>query len=326
MIHKVMGVLNRFTALALISASLSLGACAEVQLAIYGVKRAQDAVESKPVGETKTASVNTVPARPTARPSYKVGQPYQIKGVWYYPREEPDYDATGIASWYGTDFHGKATANGETYDMNALSAAHQTLPMPSSVRVTNLENGRTLVLRVNDRGPFVHGRIIDVSRRASQLLGFHKQGTAKVRVAVLQSGGKRFIADKPTTTEEEKKLVSAVPRDDVTSQALPPPSGVAQAPEPVATSITPQVAQEKARVTTMYVQAGAFSIRENADRLRDALAPLGPTTISRVTIKGEVFHRVRLGPLSTVNDADATLAQVLDSGYPGARIVVDCNC
>ena len=317
-----MGARNRFATVGLVAALLTLGACAEVQLAIYGVKRAQDAVEPKSSAET--ASIGT--PKPRAQPTYKVGKPYQIKGVWYYPREDADYDATGIASWYGSDFHGKLTANGEIYDMNTLTAAHKTLPMPSSVRVTNLENGRSIVLRVNDRGPFVHGRIIDVSRRASQLLGFHKQGTAKVRVAILQAGGKRFIADKPTTTEAEKKLVAAVPRDGVTSQALPPPSGVASAPAPVATSVAPEVAQEKAQTTTMYVQAGAFSNRENADRLGNALAPIGPVTISKVTLKGQTFHRVRLGPLPTVKDADMTLAQVLESGYPGARIVVDCNC
>src|SRR5262245_12419431 len=100
---------------------------------------------------------------------YKVGKPYQIAGSWYYPAVDYDYTETGIASWYGPDFHGKDTANGEAYDMNALTAAHRTLPMPSMVRVTNLENGRQIVLRVNDRGPFARSRIIDVSRRASQL-------------------------------------------------------------------------------------------------------------------------------------------------------------
>ena len=321
-----MGVFNRRIAFSLIGAVLLLGACAEVQLAIHGVKRAQDAVDPKAGSQTQTAAVDPTASQPRSRPVYKVGKPYQIKGVWYYPREEPDYDATGIASWYGADFHGKATANGEIYDMNSLTAAHKTLPMPSSVRITNLENGRSMVLRVNDRGPFVHGRIIDVSRRAAQLLGFHKSGTAKVRVAVLQAGGKRFIAAKPTTTEEEKTLVAAVPRDGVSSASLPPPSGVEAAPAPVATSSTPQVAQKTARATSMYVQAGAFSIRENANRLRDDLAHLGPTIVSKVTIKGQTFHRVRLGPLDTVAGADSTLARVLESGYSGARIIVDCNC
>ena len=291
-----MGVFNRRIAFSLIGAVLLLGACAEVQLAIHGVKRAQDAVDPKAGSQTQTAALTRRRHSQDRARFTRWASRTKSRGVWYYPREEPDYDATGIASWYGADFHGKATANGEIYDMNSLTAAHKTLPMPSSVRITNLENGRSMVLRVNDRGPFVHGRIIDVSRRAAQLLGFHKSGTAKVRVAVLQAGGKRFIAAKPTTTEEDKTLVAAVPRDGVSSASLPPPSGVEAAPAPVATSSTPQVAQKTARATSMYVQAGAFSIRENANRLRDDLAHLGPTIVSKVTIKGQTFHRVRLGP------------------------------
>src|SRR5690242_5654464 len=116
---------------------------------------------------------------------YKIGQPYQIDGTWYYPAEDYSYDETGIASWYGTAFHGKDTANGEVFDQNALTAAHRTLPLPSIVEVTNLENGRTIDVRVNDRGPFARGRIIDLSRRSAQLLGFEQQGTAKVHVRVL---------------------------------------------------------------------------------------------------------------------------------------------
>ncbi|HZB93752.1 MAG TPA: septal ring lytic transglycosylase RlpA family protein, partial [Stellaceae bacterium] len=103
--------------------------------------------------------------------TYKVGQPYEVSGVWYYPAVDWNYDETGIASWYGKEFHGRSTANGEIFDLNALTAAHPTLPMPSIVQVTNLENGRSIELRVNDRGPYVNGRIIDVSRRAAQLLG-----------------------------------------------------------------------------------------------------------------------------------------------------------
>lgn len=129
--------------------------------------------------------------RPVAvYPHYKVGAPYQINGVWYRPAENFRYRKIGIASFYGgetrgVDFHGRMTANGEIYDMHALTAAHPTLPLPTLVSVTNLENGRSIVVRVNDRGPFVNGRLIDVSRRAAQELGFERQGTASVRVEVL---------------------------------------------------------------------------------------------------------------------------------------------
>ena len=116
---------------------------------------------------------------------YKVGKPYSVLGRTYYPKEQPDYKEVGMASWYGSDFHNKKTANGETYNMNDYTAAHRTLPLPSMVRVTNLENGKSVKVRVNDRGPFAKGRIIDVSKKVAQKLDFHHQGTTKVRVEFL---------------------------------------------------------------------------------------------------------------------------------------------
>lgn len=126
------------------------------------------------------------PSASSSQGYYKVGPPYEVSGVWYYPKVDYHYDKQGVASWYGESYQGRATANGEIYDVNRLTAANPTLPMPSIVRVTNLRNGRSLRLRVNDRGPFVDGRIIDVSRRAAQLLGFKRQGTAPVEVKVLK--------------------------------------------------------------------------------------------------------------------------------------------
>ncbi len=118
-------------------------------------------------------------------PHHKVGKPYKVKGKWYRPAHDPNYNKVGTASWYGRDFHGRATANGEIYNMNAMTAAHTTLPLPSMVEVTNLENRRRIVVRVNDRGPFASNRIIDMSRAAARRLGFEKNGLAKVRVRYL---------------------------------------------------------------------------------------------------------------------------------------------
>jgi rare lipoprotein A (peptidoglycan hydrolase) len=112
----------------------------------------------------------------------QVGRPYRIAGRLYTPREDPNYDRTGIASWYGPGFHGRLTANGEVFDQYTLSAAHPTLPLPSYVRVTNLENDRSVMVRVNDRGPFAHDRIIDLSKRAADVLAFRGDGIARVRV------------------------------------------------------------------------------------------------------------------------------------------------
>ncbi len=192
--------------------AILLAGCAETTLAVHTAKQlGRDS--GKPQGV------------------YKVGEPYQISGVWYYPAEDYGYSETGIASYYGgesqgVNFHGRSTANGEVYDMNALTAAHQTLPMPSLVRVTNLENGRSVVLRVNDRGPFVRGRIIDVSRRSAQLLGFEGQGTARVRVETMAEESRALkTALLRGTPSTETTQVAAAPRAAVVSDALPPPPG-----------------------------------------------------------------------------------------------------
>lgn len=124
---------------------------------------------------------------------YKVGNGYEVFGVNYYPQDYEDYDEVGIASWYGDDFHGKATANGEVYKMRDLTAAHPTLPLPSIVRVTNLDNDKVVVVRVNDRGPFAKNRIIDVSQKAAEILEFRGKGTAHVRVELLQNETKQFV-------------------------------------------------------------------------------------------------------------------------------------
>lgn len=113
---------------------------------------------------------------------YKIGTPYQVGGRWYEPRVQPNYDQTGIASWYGTDFHGRRTSNGEVFDMTALSAAHKTLPLPSYAYVTNLDNGRTILVRVNDRGPYVDDRLIDLSYASATALGTTHGGLGRVRV------------------------------------------------------------------------------------------------------------------------------------------------
>jgi rare lipoprotein A len=145
---------------------------------------------------------------------YKVGNPYQVAGQWYQPREEPGYDRVGIASWYGEDFHGRKTSNGELYDMTALTAAHPTLPMPSYAYVTNLANNRTVLVRINDRGPYARGRLIDLSNGAARALGVITHGTAQVRV--------RYAGPAPldgNDWKERRHLASQPWRDGTTSVA-----------------------------------------------------------------------------------------------------------
>ena len=235
------------------------------------------------------ACASTPPPRVSLPPSagvYKVGNPYQIAGTWYYPHEQPDYDETGIASWYGPTFYGKRTANGEIFDANALTAAHRTLPMPVNVRVTNLENGKSLVVRVNDRGPFAKGRIIDLSERAAQLLGYYRQGTARVRVTYLGPRAARQwraagVADTPAGRLGAAGRAGGAGGGERVGggpQAPPiaPPVTAVPLPSPVASAPTPAPAEAQPdgqvtrvpvpAVTHLYVQAGAFSSYDNARR------------------------------------------------------------
>ncbi len=146
--------------------------------------------------------------------TYRVGKPYVIAGRTYVPEEDANYRGEGIASWYGDDFHGRLTANGEIFDMHSISAAHPTLPLPSYVRVTNVANKRSLIVRVNDRGPYADNRIIDLSVKAAQLLGFHERGLAKVRV--------EYVSRAPLAGSDDRQLIATLREGD----AAPAPSPV----------------------------------------------------------------------------------------------------
>jgi rare lipoprotein A len=308
----------------LIVTGLVLAACAEGGLIIHAAKQAQGG-RSGPPGS-----------------GYKVGNPYQINGVWYYPAEDYGYSETGIASWYGPGFHGKKTANGETYDQNDITAAHRTLPMPSLVKVTNLENGRELKVRINDRGPYAHGRIIDLSRRSAQLLGVEQSGTARVKVEILADESRQMAAAAGANIETNPPGVTAAPRDSVVAQSLPPPpggKGMAGGSQPPAQAAPPPINRPKAEAlpdlrvqdvrtvpvgpTNLFVQAGAFSRFDNANKVKAKLSNLGSVNIMQHDSGGQPMFRVRLGPIQTTKEADAMLEKVVATGYPEARIIVD---
>ena len=274
--------------LVLLVVALAAG-CAQTELALHGIKE---------------ITATDGDAAPNAG-VYKVGKPYEIDGAWYYPAEDPGYAETGLASWYGTDFHGKRTANGAVYDMNALTAAHRTLPMPFEVRVTNLDNGRSMVLTINDRGPYARGRIIDVSRRAAQLLGFKEKGTALVRVEAIAGQGWQdpmiAVAEDP-----EAPSLPASPTGSVERQALTEVASVDLAEGP-----------------STFIQAGAFSSPDNARRLSDALAPFGEVRTTMVTVDGTAVYRVRLGPVATPEGAEALLERIIGAGHLDAHLVVE---
>lgn len=222
---------------------------------------------------------------------YKTGNPYRIAGRWYTPMQTAAaYDRTGIASWYGRDFHNKRTANGEIYDMHALSAAHTTLPLPTLVRVTNMENGRSVVVRVNDRGPFAKDRLIDLSYAAARELGFVRQGTARVRVQTL---------DLPASQAET-------------------------ASAPAAMEAAPDMRRSPPATGGIYVQLGAFGSRDNAERLRSRLLDRYPAVrLHPMQVVDTLVYRVRIGPFSRMQHIEQTLLSLQDSGFNQAIVVIE---
>lgn len=244
----------------------------------------------------RTAAISTRSAIQEQLATPYAGPPYQVNGRWYVPAHEPNYNEVGIASWYGPTFHGKDSASGEVFDENEMTAAHPTLPIPSMVRVTNLENGRTIVVRVNDRGPFVDDRIIDLSKAAGAALEMHAKGTAKVRVQYI--GGAPLIrGDGPVAAHPAPQRISLV------GASLSP---IAAAPTPVTSP-----------ASQFYVQAGSFADLANAHALRQKIGADPAVSIESVSVNGSEFYRVILGPWIGREQAEAARQGLSRSGAQG---------
>jgi rare lipoprotein A len=228
---------------------------------------------------------------------YKLGQPYQIAGRWYYPEFDPGYDRVGIASWYGVPFHGRATANGEVFDRDAITGAHPTLPLPSMVRVTNLANRRQLELRVNDRGPFIGDRLIDLSQAAARELGFEREGTTPVRIEFLRLAEAKGIPPRPGP-QRARPGAPPMPRTLLVAAAAP-----------------------ASRCGGHFIQVGAFAEPERAWRAAAQLHGAGVAPVSTALPASDRLTRVRLGPLTDAAAAAATLDQLKRSGWAGAFLV-----
>ena len=305
-------------------------------------------------------------------PTIKIGKPYEVMGGNYYPKYQPDYDEEGIASWYGPNFHGGQTANGEEFNQWAMTAAHKTLPMPSMVRVTELETGKSIIVRINDRGPFSDGRIIDLSRAAAEALGVDKKGIAKVRVQYLRDETEQYIAKlqlpKPPEWQMEHgappvytppvQVASNLPPElPMQIQELAPPSETGLKPQPIAPStytvgtsapppetgysedpfsvlntIVPPahaapaprpiaIAGKPPQSSNYYVQAGAFTSRDNAMRLAGKLEPLGKTQVIATPISDATLWRVRIGPTFNKAIAEETRQKLTQYGVYDAQIV-----
>jgi rare lipoprotein A len=260
---------------------------------------------------------------PSPRGVYKLGQPYQIQGRWYFPEFDPEYDRVGVASWYGEPFHGRATANGERFDRGIVTAAHPTMPLPSLVRVVNLTNQRELVVRVNDRGPFVGDRLIDLSQEAARQLGFERQGLAPVRVQFVALADADGDRPQPTTArrraplperpaEPRPQLVATAPAQGRPGASLPklPPE-----PAPELVAVAP------AQCHGYFIQVGAFAEPVRARRIAVELHALQAMPVSLATPAQDHLARVWLGPIADPTAVDATLDRVKRSGFSEAFIV-----
>ncbi|MBN9559494.1 MAG: septal ring lytic transglycosylase RlpA family protein [Alphaproteobacteria bacterium] len=279
--------------------------------------------------------------RPAPYPHFVLGDAYQAGGVWYYPHESFNAEQTGLAS-IETGAHAALTTDGEIFDQTALAAAHQTLQLPAIARVTNLENGRQVVVRINQRGPASPARLIAVTRRTAELLGFADAGVARVRLQVLDAES-HAVADPLRGAAGPTLAIAAAPRGEVTEMALAPPAGAVQAsqvrvvpgsPEPtsidgsrrdlptVPARLPETVTQTVPHPGSLYVQMGTFSRREFAERQR-ARAPGVNAAIERERIGRSETYRVQAGPFATVAEADAALNTVIRAGISDARIVVE---
>lgn len=238
-------------------------------------------------------------------------RPYIVFGRRYTPMQSArGYREIGVASWYGKKFHGRPTSSGESYDMYAMTAAHKTLPLPSYVRVRNLANGREVIVRVNDRGPFLHGRLIDLSYAAAYKLDVLKTGTARVEVSAVGPD------DRPANSVAIGTVDTA-----------PVASGEPLTAAPSSTSLisSANAAPAKATAGGVFLQVGSFSSWDNAIKLRDQLEAknIKPVSIATVNVKEARYFRVRVGPLDNLGVAENISSQVSAMGIRDSRVVIE---
>lgn len=304
----------------LVAALLALAACAgkpQRETARTDHPPAWQAVDSAPPIPIDLDAIPEPVPKDEPRARYGNHSPYEVLGKRYHVLPQADgYVARGTASWYGTKFHGRLTSNREPYDMYGYTAAHKTLPLPTYARVTNLDNGRSIVVRINDRGPFVGNRLIDLSYVAAVKLGVHIRGTAPVEVRVLDPR-------QPQPPEGSADLVATTAVPEAVSGTL----AVLDAPAPLAAPAQPRspgpMATEPMFKSQWYLQFGAFSAADNARMLRARLNAAGFDQIDVHTDEadGRSPWRVLAGPYQDRIEAIAAQQSASARGFPGARIV-----
>ena len=259
-------------------------------------------------------------------PIYKVGNPYKINGKWYYPAIDYDYEEIGIASWYGPGFHGKKTANGEIFNQNKISAAHRTLPMPSIVKVTNLDNGLVLQrVRINDRGPFAGNRIIDLSKKAAEELGFVISGTARVKVEILEDESRKHAienSDKKVRKVESAK-VQKIKKVNIKDSSIN--SDLINNSEEIEVKKTNK---EVLSINPIFknkplaIQVGAFTDRRNAKTLSEKLSEF-KAYIERIFVNNQYLYRVRIGPINDIGVAENIKDKLFKLGYTASHLIIN---
>ena len=251
---------------------------------------------------------------------YKVGKPYKVMGQYYTPEEDYNYSEVGMASWYGDDFHNKKTANGETYDMRAITAAHRTLPLPSIVKVTNLENGRSIIARVNDRGPYVKNRIIDVSQKGAELLGYRNKGTAKVKVEILERESRAIKEAMLSNSNKASGFNEAIKYEvslNTENKDFEPKAEIS------VTDNKEVIKKLEAPIEKgeFFVQVGAFSDYGKAKEVANSMKRFGNVSIFEAYLSKDGVYRVRLGAYQSRGEALQILDRVLDYGHADVSIV-----
>lgn len=278
-------------------------------------------------------------SQPEPRPRFVLGEAYQSGEVWYYPSESFSLVQTGLASVLSDD-HPALTTDGERFDQSALAAAHQTLQLPAIVRLTNLDNGRQVRVRINDRGPPSAARLVAVTKRTADLLGFPPAGVARVRLEV-EEPASHALVDSLAGAPGPMLAIDAAPRGDVQTAGLAPPPGVSGQSGIRVTPETPLGIDATARTLPsvparlpetvlhlaaepgpLYVDLGMFSNREFAERQRARVSGLAPE-LQRVQRGRTEIYRVRIGPLTTVAAAEVALDHALRTGVSDARIVAE---
>ena len=257
------------------------------------------------------------------KPIYKIGKKYNVGGKYYYPKKDLYYNKTGIASWYGPKFHGKLTANGEIYNQHALTAAHKTLPLPSAVKVTNLKNNKSIVLRINDRGPFVNDRIIDLSSKAADILDLKREGTGLVRVQILR--------EKSLYLEKLAKQGSFPEINDLKETELPNITIPSKVAVKIKDTKNQKIVTKKINYNLknlnkeykIYIKLASFSSKKNAEIMKKKVSYIDKVKIYKIYKLNKTLYQVKAGPFLIVEKVDQLHSLLFQKGMQGAKIIIE---